>query len=63
MYYTIQAANNKGADDAQSDLRLCCSHMAKAGFIMTWLILVNRLTLSLVYQPTSVTPDSYEKIS
>ena len=24
--------------DAQTDLRLCCSHMAKAGFLMTWLI-------------------------
>ena len=24
--------------DAQADLRLCCSHMAKAGFLMTWLI-------------------------
>ena len=23
--------------DAQADLRLCCSHMAKAGFVMTWL--------------------------
>ena len=24
--------------DAQADLCLCCSHMAKAGFLMTWLI-------------------------
>ena len=24
--------------DAQADLRLCCSHMAKTGFLMTWLI-------------------------
>ena len=24
--------------DAQSDLHLCCSHMAKTGFLMTWLI-------------------------
>ena len=33
-------ANNKGADcaDAQVDLRLCCSQMAKTGFLMTWLI-------------------------
>ena len=23
--------------DAQADLRLCCSHMAKTGFLMTWL--------------------------
>ena len=30
--------NKKGADqDAQADLRLCCSHMAKTGFLMTWL--------------------------
>ena len=24
--------------DAQADLRLCCSHMTKTGFLMTWLI-------------------------
>ena len=24
--------------DAQADLHLCCSHMAKTGFLMTWLI-------------------------
>ena len=24
--------------DAQADLRLCCSHTAKTGFLMTWLI-------------------------
>ena len=24
--------------DVQADLRLCCSHMARAGFVMTWLI-------------------------
>ena len=23
--------------DAQADLHLCCSHMAKTGFLMTWL--------------------------
>ena len=23
--------------DAQADLRLCCSHMAKTGFLMKWL--------------------------
>ena len=34
-HYTIQAGNNKGADqtaDVQGDLRLCCSHMAKDRF-------------------------------
>ena len=32
-YCTIQAANNKGADQtAQADLRLCCLHMAKTEF-------------------------------
>ena len=25
---------------AQSDLHLCCSHMAKTGFLMTWLIFI-----------------------
>ena len=25
--------------DAQADLCLCCSHMAKTGFLMMWLIL------------------------
>ena len=30
--------NNKGTDQtAQADLQLCCSHMAKTGFLMTWL--------------------------
>ena len=24
--------------DVQADLRLCCSHMAQTGFLMTWLI-------------------------
>ena len=24
--------------DAQADLRLCCSHMALAGFLITWLM-------------------------
>ena len=24
--------------DAQADLRLCCSHMAKTGFLKTWFI-------------------------
>ena len=24
--------------DAQADLHLCCSHMVKTGFLMTWLI-------------------------
>ena len=34
----MQAANNKGADQtAQADLRLCYSHMAKTGFLTTWL--------------------------
>ena len=33
MYYTIQAADNKGADQiAQADLRLCCSHLCS----LTW---------------------------
>ena len=33
--------NNKGADQTaqmQSDQRLYCSHMAKADFVMAWLI-------------------------
>ena len=29
--------------DAQADLRLCCSHMTKAGFLMTWLILAGKM--------------------
>ena len=38
-YYTVQAANIKGADQtAQVDLRLCCSHVALTSFLMTWLI-------------------------
>ena len=41
-YYTIQVANNKGADQTAQMRRLictfCCSHMAKTGFLMTWLI-------------------------
>ena len=28
--------------DVQADLRLCCSHMAKTGFLMTWLNLQTR---------------------
>ena len=35
--YTIQTANNKGADQT-ARMRLCCSHMAKTGFLMIWLI-------------------------
>ena len=30
--------------DAQADLHLCCLHMAKTGFFMTWL----RLSLSRI---------------
>ena len=33
--------NNKGADEtvrAQADLHLCCLHVAKTGFLMTWLL-------------------------
>ena len=40
MYYTIWVANNKGADQTARMHRLisdlCCSHMAKTGFPMTW---------------------------
>ena len=33
--------NNKGAGEtAQADLHLCCSHMAKTGFLMMWLIYI-----------------------
>ena len=30
--------------DEQADLRLCCSHMAKTCFLMTWLIWPNQRT-------------------
>ena len=29
--------------DAQADLRLCYSHMAKTGFLMKWPILFNQI--------------------
>ena len=32
-----QTARMRDCADAQADLCLCCSHMAKAGFLMTWL--------------------------
>ena len=27
--------------DAQADMHLCCSHMAKTGFLMTWIIYIS----------------------
>ena len=34
--------NNKGdCTDAQADLRICCLHMGKIGFLMAWLIYKN----------------------
>ena len=42
--YTIQAANKKrrwsDCADAQTDLRLCCSHMQLADFLKTWIIII-----------------------
>ena len=40
MYYTTQAANNKGADQTVQMRRLICTfvvRMAKTGFLVTWL--------------------------
>ena len=38
--------------DAQAYLRLCCSHMAKAGFVMMWLIwYAENCTASSTYRP------------
>ena len=35
---TLMADNLKLTwGDVQADLRLCCLHMAKTGFLMTWL--------------------------
>ena len=31
--------------DAQADVCLCCSHMAKTGFLMTWLSYENLVSL------------------
>ena len=43
--------------DAQADLHVCCSHMAKTGFLMMWLILSDfsaevkqTLTVGICYQ-------------
>ena len=36
IYMTI--CINSHLTDAQADVRLCCSHMAKTGFLMTWLV-------------------------
>ena len=33
--------------DAQTDLRLCCSHMAKADFLVKWLILLYSIAVTL----------------
>ena len=40
LYYLVSEQQRCWSDcaDAQADLRLCCSHMAKTGFLMTWLI-------------------------
>ena len=42
--YTVQAANKKRrwseCADAQTDLRLCCSHMQLADFLTTWIIII-----------------------
>ena len=44
--------------DSQADLRLCCSHIALKGFLMTWLIyrdehslfeMIESITLSTLY--------------
>ena len=41
LYYIGSEQQRRWSDcaDAQGDLRLCCSHMAKTGFLITWLIL------------------------
>ena len=55
--------------DAQADLHLCCSHMAKTGFLMTWLnyyyvFMEKYEKLSLNYHNThhiSVSPVNQQK--
>ena len=39
LYYPGSEQQRRWSDyaDAQADLRLCCSHMAKTDFLMTWL--------------------------
>ena len=34
-----KACSATESNEAQADLHLCCSHMAKIGFLMTWIIL------------------------
>ena len=40
LYYPGSKQQNRWSDcaDAQADVRLCCSHMAWTGFLMTWLV-------------------------
>ena len=54
LYYLTSEQQRRWSDcaDAQADLRLCCSHMAKTGFFMTWLISWNANELKWVKPPT-----------
>ena len=34
----------------QADLHLCCSHMAKTGFLMTWLISLDMKYINYIFK-------------
>ena len=65
-YYTIQAANNKGADQTARMHRLICSFVVriwqkKTGFLMTWLkdkrIIIELYKLIILIQVCQKSPE------